>query len=255
MGGGGRGIHLEVPPGAVGPSETVEVHSAAILNGPFKLPEGYQFGSHVVYICYDGRRVTRPLYLRLPHWYGGEDQVRDGLTFAMAPHTLKEGESAYHFELLEGGRMLSNHCGELEIDGHCSLFAEVFKKGAMSRYQAITLQKEEGNETTCDVAVMYASPLWCEASVPGHCHILHAMHNTAWDFVCAMLQILMKHRKVKSGWTVSNPSCPFTFKEDRIKGLLKEKHGNGWHAVINGSHEVSYNTYCIMGCKVHNHTM
>ena len=179
MGGGGRGIHLEVPPGAVGPSETVEVHSAAILNGPFKLPEGYQFGSHVVYICYDGRRVTRPLYLRLPHWYGGEDQVRDGLTFAMAPHTLKEGESAYHFELLEGGRMLSGHCGELEIDGHCSLFAEVFKKGAFSRYQAITLQKEEGNETTCDVAMMYASPLWHEASVLVCCHILHPMHNAA----------------------------------------------------------------------------
>ena len=54
-----------------------------------------------------------------------------------------------------------------------------------------------------------------------------------------MLQILMKHRKEKSGWTVSNPSCPFTFGQDRIKGLLKEDHGNGWHAVINGSHVVS----------------
>ena len=179
MGGGGRRIHLEVPPGAVGPAETVEVHSAAILNGPFKLPEGYQFGSHVVYICYDGRCVNCPLYLHLPHWYGGEDQVRDGLSFAMAPHTLKEGERSYRFELLEGGRMLSGHCGELEIDGHCSLFAEVFKKGAFSRYQAITLQKEEGNETTCDVAMMYASPLWHEASVLVCCHILHAMHYAA----------------------------------------------------------------------------
>ena len=245
---GGRGIHVEVPPGAVCLAETVEVHSAVILNGPFTLPEGYQFGSHVVYIYYDGRRVNRPLCLRLPHWYGGEDQVRDGLSFAMAPHTLKEGESVYHFELLEGGRMLSGHCGELEIDGHCSLFAKVFKKGAVSRYQAMSLQKEERNETTCDVAVMYASPLWHEASVPGHCHILHAMHIIALDSLfCAMLQILMKHRKVKSGpWTVSNPSCPFTFKENRIKGWIKEEHGNGWHAAIDGSHEVSYNNYCII---------
>ena len=54
-----------------------------------------------------------------------------------------------------------------------------------------------------------------------------------------MLQILIKYRKEKSGWIVSNPSCPFTLKEGRIRGLLKEKHGNGWHAVISGSHVVS----------------
>ena len=235
MEGGGRAIHLEVPPGAVGPSVTLEVHSAVIPNGPFALPEGYQLGSHVVYIHFDGRHVTSPLHLHLPHWYGGEDQVQDGLSFAMAPHTLKKGESVYCFKLIEGGRFL-NHCGELEIDGHSSLFVEVFKEGAPSRYQAITLQKEEGSETTCDVAVMYATPLWCEASVLGlYCHIMHACSI----LFCLMLQILMKYRTGKSGWTVSNPSCPFTLKEGRIRGLLKEKHGNGWHAVISGSHEVS----------------
>ena len=160
----GESILLEVPSGAVSSSECVEVCSAVTPDGPFILPEGYQLGSMVVYIHYDSRHVTRPLTLRLPHWYGGEDQVRDGLSFAMAPHTLKEGEHSYRFELLEGGRMLSDHCGELEIDGHCSLFAEVFKKGAVSRYQAISLQKEKGNETTCDVAVTYAFPQWCDVS-------------------------------------------------------------------------------------------
>ena len=90
MEGGGRAIHLEVPPGALGPSVTLEVHSAVIPNRPFTLPEGYQFGSHVVYIYFDGHHVTSPLHLHLPHWYGGEDQVQDGLSFAMAPHTLKE---------------------------------------------------------------------------------------------------------------------------------------------------------------------
>ena len=175
MGKGGKEIYLEVPPGAVGPSVTLEVHSAVIPNGPFALPEGYQFGSHVVYIYFDGRHVTSALHLWLPHWYGGEDQVQDGLSFAMSPHTLKEGESVYHFELIEGGRFL-NHCGELEIDGHCSLFAEVFKKGATFRYQAITLQKEEGTKTTCDVAVMYATPLWCEASVLV-CPVTSIMHD------------------------------------------------------------------------------
>ena len=160
----GETILLEVPPGAVRPSESVEVHSAVIPDGPFTLPEGYQLGSMVVYTYYDSRRVTQPLRLRLPHWYGGEDHVQDRLSFAMAPHTLKKGEHFYRFELLEGGWRLGSHCGELEIDGHCSLFAEVFKKGAVSRYQAISLQKQEGDETTCDVAVTYAFPLWSDVS-------------------------------------------------------------------------------------------
>ena len=160
-----QSILLEVPPGAVRPSELVEVRSAIIPYGPFTLPEGYQLGGMVVYINYDGQRVTKPLKLRLPHWYGGKDHTRDGLSFAMAPHILKEGERVYHFVLLEGGRRVSSHCWELEINGHCSLFAEVFKKRALSRYQAIALEKSERNETTCDVAVTYAFPLWSKVSI------------------------------------------------------------------------------------------
>ena len=155
-----RTILLKVPPGAVSPTDRVEVRSALIPYGPFTLPEGYQLGSMVVYLCYDGRRLTKPFTLSLPHWYGGEDQVRDGLSFAMAPHTLKEGESAYNFELLEGGKMLGSHCGELEIDGHSTHFVVVFRKGVMSRYQAMSLQKQERDETRCHVAVTYAFPLW-----------------------------------------------------------------------------------------------
>ena len=164
--GGGEGVTilLEVPPGAVSPAESVEVRSTLIPDGPFTLPEGYQLGSMVVYLYYDDRRLTKPVTLSLPHWYGGEDQVRDGLSFAMAPHTLKEGERVYHFELLEGGKMLSSHCVELEIDGHCSQFAVVFREGAVSRYQAISLHKQEGDETRCHVAVTYAFPLWHRVS-------------------------------------------------------------------------------------------
>ena len=160
----GETILLEVPPGAISPSGSAEVHSAVIPNGPFTLPEGYQLGSMVVYAYYDSQCITQPLRLRLPHWYGGEDHVQDRLSFAIAPHTLKKGEHFYRFELLKGGTRLGSHCGELEINGHCSLFAEVFKKGAMSRYQAISLQKQEGDETTCDVAVTYAFPLWSDVS-------------------------------------------------------------------------------------------
>ena len=43
--GEGGTILLEVTPSAVSPTESVEVHSALIADGPFTLPEGYQLGS------------------------------------------------------------------------------------------------------------------------------------------------------------------------------------------------------------------
>ena len=76
--------------------------------------------------------------------------------------------------------MLSSHCGQLEIDGHSSLFAEVFREGAVSRYQAISLQRERGNETTCDVAITYASPLWCDVSIL----YLRTMMNRKLSVMC-----------------------------------------------------------------------
>ena len=86
----------------------------------------------VVYIYYDSRHVTKPLKLKLPHWYGGEDHARDGLSFAVAPHSLKEGSV---YLLLAGGKFpVSSHCGVLDIHGHCSLYAEVFKLGATLMY-------------------------------------------------------------------------------------------------------------------------
>ena len=170
MGGGEGGtILLEVPPGAVSPEESVEVRSALILDGPFTLPEGYQLGSMVVYLYYDGCRLTKPFTLSLPHWYGGEDQVQDGLSFAMAPHTLKEGESAYHFELLEGGRFAEQRrCGILQISGHCTLFAAVFKVKASSLYYASLWTHQVGgaviddNEMHSKVVITYADLVWIE---------------------------------------------------------------------------------------------
>ena len=228
----GKTILLEVPPGAVSSSKSVEVRSAIIPYGPFTLPEGYQFGSTAVYINYNGRHVTKPCKLHLPHWYGGEDHVRDGLSFAVALHTLKEGEHMYQFELLGGGRRLSSSCWELEINGHSSLFVEVFKKGASSHYQAIALQKPKGDVTTCDVAVMHAFPLWCEVSIQLHWNI----PTTYKSNVCIVIvlwdsQILSQYRH---GWTVGKPSCSFTFREDRLKGKLKKESGNGWQATISG---------------------
>ena len=167
--GEGGTILLEVPPSAVSPTESFEVRSALIPNGPFTLPEGYQLGSMVVYLYYDGHRLTKPFTLSLPHWYGGEDHVQDGLSFAMAPHTLKEGESVYRFELLEGGRFPEQQqCGVLEISGHCTFFAVVFKVEASSFYYASlwTHQVDEAvisdNEMHSKVVITYATPVWLE---------------------------------------------------------------------------------------------
>ena len=178
--GGGKGgtILLEVPPGAVNPAESVEVRSALIPDGPFTLPEGYQLGSMVVYLYYDGHRLTKPCTLSLPHWYGGEDQIQDGLSFAMAPHTLKEGESVYRFELLEGGRFAEQRqCGVLEISGHCTLFAVVFKMKASSLYYASLWTHQVGgaviakNVMHSRVVITYAYPKWIEVGGSKQCTI------------------------------------------------------------------------------------
>ena len=165
----GETILLKVPPGAIRPSESVEVRSALMPDGPFTLPEGYQLGSMVVYLCYDGRRLTKPFTLYLPHWYGGDNQVRDGLSFAMARHTLNKGESVYHFELLEGGRFAEQQrCGVLKISGHCTLFAAVFKEKASSSYYASMWTHQVGgaviadNEMHSKVVITYATPVWIE---------------------------------------------------------------------------------------------
>ena len=63
--------------------------------------------------------------------------------------------------------------------------------------------------------------------------------SMTFDMVYAMLQILVKYRQEMSGWAVDKPSSPFSFSDSQIKGLLKDDHGNGWHAAIDGLHVVS----------------
>ena len=155
MGGGEGGtIRPEVPPGAVSSTKSGELRYALLSDGPFTLPEGYQLGSMVVYLYYNVRPLTKPLTLSLPHWYGGEDHDQDGLSFAMAPHTLKEGEHVYRFELLESGRFRKQlQYGVLEFDEHSfqnGLFAIVFRRGAVSRppIMATTTPQADTGECT-----------------------------------------------------------------------------------------------------------
>ena len=182
----GQTILLEVPPDTVNPSESVEVRSAIIPVGPFTLPEGYQLGSMAVYINYDGRRVTKPLKLCLPHWYGGEDHVQDGLSFAMAPHTLKEGEYVYHFELLEGGMFEEEQqCGVLQVNGHCTVFAAVFKVKASSLYYAsLWTHQVVDTDMRSKVVITYAYSVWIQVGLDLGVHYTKVHFHLPQVFSC-----------------------------------------------------------------------
>ena len=154
-------VFVEVPPGAVSTYGKVEMSYAIIPHGPFSLPEGYQFGSVVVYIKYNGRHVTKPLKLHLPHWYGRKDHVKDGLSFAIAPHSPTPGKRKYQFQLMKGGTFLNHQqYGIFHINGHSSLFAEVFKEKATSVYLATQWEHRLASEACTKIVIMYHSVVW-----------------------------------------------------------------------------------------------
>ena len=156
-------IFVEVPPDAVSTSADVKMRYAIIPNGSFTLPEGYQFGSPVVYIYYDGQHVTKPLALHLPHWYGGDDHARDGLSFVIAPHSLKSEMAAYQFKLVEEGTFPKHQqFGIFHIDGHSSLFAEVFNEKATSMYLATQWEQRLAQKTHTRIVITYLSKAWLE---------------------------------------------------------------------------------------------
>ena len=154
-------VFVEIPPGAVSTYDKVEMRYAIIPDGPFTLPEGYQFGSTMVYINYDGRHVTKPLELHLPHWYSGKDHVKDGLSFAIAPHSPTEEKKEYQFQLIEGGTFLDHkQYGIFHIDGHSSLFVEVFKEKATSVYLATQWEHRLASEACTKIVITYYSEVW-----------------------------------------------------------------------------------------------
>ena len=75
----------------------------------------------------------------------------------------------YRFELLEGGRFAEQRqCGVLQISGHCTLFAAVFKVKASSLYYASLWTHQVGgtviakNVMHSKVVITYAYPKWIE---------------------------------------------------------------------------------------------
>ena len=164
---------LTVPRNAVR-GETAEIRYAIIGKGPFQLPPNYQLGSFVVYVHYNPEEITTPVTLSLPTWYGGDvvpgEPPPDGLSFAVAPHTLGLWDTQYYFQLVNGGDFSSpTISGALSIKGHSSLFAVVFEEGATSSYFATKLEYKPSSDVWVDtftvcVVLSYASVLWTEVS-------------------------------------------------------------------------------------------
>ena len=166
-------ISIRVPPGAIKPSDgSVDVDHAVIPDGPFQPPEGYQFGSMVVYISYDGQSVTQSLTLSLPHWYGGQDRARDRVSFAMAPHKLEEGQQFYCFKSLDGGE-LGIRSGTLNLNDPHVLLAVVFRQGATSSYYASLWTNSYSPTLFCNkVVITYSHCYWlqvCSVGGPACC--------------------------------------------------------------------------------------
>ena len=98
-------------------------------------------------------------------------------------HTLKEGERVYHFELLEGGRFAEQlQCGVLQISGHCTLFAAVFKVKAASHYYTSLWTHQVGGAVIADnamkskVVITYADLVWIEVGSGEQCTIERSMY-------------------------------------------------------------------------------
>ena len=148
--------------------ETLEIQYAIIGTGPFQLPPTFQLGSFVVYVHYKAEGITQPITLSLPTWYGGDvvagEPSPDGLSFAVAPHTLGH-DNQYTFQLIDGGEFHENRVHDVSIDGHSSLFTIVFKEGAKSLYLATHLMVTNNvEETTHNIHVTYSSPTWSKVS-------------------------------------------------------------------------------------------
>ena len=157
---------LTVPRNAVR-GETTDIRYAIIGKGLFQLPPDYQLGSFVVYVHYNPEEITTPVTLSLPTWYGGDvvpgEPPPDGLSFAVAPHTLGLRDIQYTFQLTNRGEFRDNKVHDVSIDGHSSLFTIVFKEGAKSLYLAThVMVQKHAKETTHNIFVTYASPTWIE---------------------------------------------------------------------------------------------
>ena len=120
LGPGSGMAKLLVPHEAFSQCQEVEVRYAAILDGPFCIPEDCYIVSPVLYIDYDTTLVKRPFELLLNHWYTGEDRQKT-MTFLKTPHVAST-DGLFHFEKFGSSSFLDDkQFGVLELQDHLCL--------------------------------------------------------------------------------------------------------------------------------------
>ena len=133
---------LEFPPGAVEKATTVRY--AIILQGPFVFLAGYKLSSVVIYINMDGATLMKPVLLYLSHWCSREEEEddKDSLKFATAPHTLQRGQQYYEFDQQEEADFTTHtNVGILKISEPQCLHCVKRKIGKSALYRAITFSQ------------------------------------------------------------------------------------------------------------------
>ena len=154
------GIVLELLPNAVDPGTTVDVRYSVIVDGPFKLPSGYQRGSMVVYVVVEGGKLTKPMTLHLPHWLQCSDPSL--VKCCRAPHSLEAGEEEYSFSLLSEECYKITETGSIiEVDGENCLFTVARREGVKECYQYQMFKKRlSDQEKDICIYVTFATITW-----------------------------------------------------------------------------------------------
>ena len=153
-------IVLELPSDAVDPGSTVDVRYSVIVDGPFKLPSGYQRGSMVVYVVVEGGKLAKPMTLHLPHWLQCSDPSL--VKCCRAPHSLEAGKKEYSFALLSEKCFKITETGSMiEVDGENCLFTVAWEEGVKERYQYQMFEKRlsEQEKDIC-IYVTFATITW-----------------------------------------------------------------------------------------------
>ena len=161
-------VILEFPPNAVDPGTTVHVRYTIIVDGPFRVPTGYRFGSMVVYLVVNGTRLKIPMILHLPHWLTCVSSNRSLVKCLRASHSLDTGEDSYSFSLLdEGTYNISDTASTIQVDGNNCLFAVAHKEGIKERYQYQKFEKEslEKQEKEVCVYITFFTLTWLQVSL------------------------------------------------------------------------------------------
>ena len=159
---------LEVPPGVVGSGDTVSVHYAIILDGPFQFPEEWERTSVVLYIdCPDSRFLIEPLTVNLHHWAVSSGTSR--MCFMKSSHLLQKDQAKFTFQYHANAIPSQPNVASVYLKDDfclvCTCVAATSGTMVMSRYYGILLSDPlKDRVERFWLCITYAVPSWVQVS-------------------------------------------------------------------------------------------